>query len=587
MTVGRSSMGQRQSIVSATNAAAPSQPAEDNRDRRRIDDEGCASIPEPMCGPPPAKRAAVATTDLSDRHIRLCAKDAIMAVQERVLSLGMVDGCTTRHSVLPDIAMRRQREDADLCVLDGHTQQAIHEMLHGPLTALQHETALRRHAACGSCNLCDVLRVSDLGQRVFLLVPLRWRGPFARVCHEWNDIARLCWQADEFELVDVLQIVHLRSLGASVAQLSSWVRASQHNKPIFFLLALSEDGRLEQMRIACKKAEPGLRRPDADDDIKVENAKDWHLEDAVPKERPSSSISAQFVVTKHHAYCVIAVRGQALLIKLGGQSSGSHEHMYTERFPSKVTTMSMCPLDNNIIAFGVPVLAEDGVCNLIELVNFAQSAKIQTLRTCHQQPMVMLDYSPDSEQLLSCSGDSIQVWCKETLETRGPGAMEEKAERTLIMPKGSTVRIAKVHPAWTSVLLATNEALEVRELRRCSGELLQLREPDDRGLAMKWRRENMQVTAAAFIAQGNMLVVSDRGDRLLLLNYHGLHAAKRVVLAWEHPSLSRLPIRPECTVCTVTAITECPDVARSEEWRSGVSHLAVSNSRGEVVLVKI
>ena len=61
--------------------------------------------------------------------------------------------------------------------------------------------------------------------------------------------------------------------------------------------------------------------------------------------------------------------------------------------------MSMCPLDNNIIAFGVPILANDGVSNLIDLVNFAQSARIQTLRTRHQFPMIELDYSPDSEQV--------------------------------------------------------------------------------------------------------------------------------------------------------------------------------------------
>ena len=60
--------------------------------------------------------------------------------------------------------------------------------------------------------------------------------------------------------------------------------------------------------------------------------------------------------------------------------------------------MSMCPLDNNIIAFGVPVPTDEEVCNLIELVNFAQSARIQTLRTRHQLPMIELDYSPDSEQ---------------------------------------------------------------------------------------------------------------------------------------------------------------------------------------------
>ena len=57
------------------------------------------------------------------------------------------------------------------------------------------------------------------------------------------------------------------------------------------------------------------------------------------------------------------------------------------------------------------------------------------------------------------------------------------------------------------------------------------------GLALKWRRENLQVTAAAFVAQGNMIVVSDRGDRLLLLTHHGLHAATRCVLPWANPTL--------------------------------------------------
>ena len=47
-------------------------------------------MPRRSDGPPAAKRGCVAvTTDLSDRHIRLCAQDAIMAVQKRVL------GCVT------------------------------------------------------------------------------------------------------------------------------------------------------------------------------------------------------------------------------------------------------------------------------------------------------------------------------------------------------------------------------------------------------------------------------------------------------------------------------------------------------------
>ena len=567
------------------------------------------------------------------------------------------------------------------CVLDQWTQRAFYEMLHGPLTSLQHQTALRRHAAVSTCRLSDVLRVSDLGQRVFLMVPMRWRGSFASVCREWWETTRLCWQADDYELVKVHQHVNLRNLGGPVTQVSSWMRASQ-TKPIFFLLALSEDGRLEQMRISCKKAEPGIRRPDADDDVRVEHSKDWRLEESVPAESAPAdrleAVSSQFVVTKHHAYCVVAVRGQALLVKLGGNSNGTHEHMYTDRFPTRVTTMSMCPLDNNIIAFGVPVASADAtataaaaiaaglaagsgsasdasasatqqVMQVIELVNFAQSSRIQTLATQHTLPLLLLDYSPDSEQLLSVSADCVQVWYKELLESRGPGALDDKPERTLKQSKGTAIRLAKVHPAWTSVLLATNEALEVRELRRPAGETIALssrhmRNEDSDGampLALKWRRENMQVTAAAFVAQGNMLVVSDRGDRLLLLNYHGLTAAKRCVLPWASPSAGLpSPRAPQLGapppldheedapadlqaplghvangngggnggggssssrsrsssagggargVCTVTSIVECPDVVGrcSEEWRSGISQLAVSSSRGDVILIKI
>ena len=90
---------------------------------------------------------------------------------------------------------------------------------------------------------------------------------------------------------------------------------------------------------------------------------------------------------------------------------------------------------------------------------------------------------------------------------------------------------------------------------------------------------------------------------------HGLHAAKRCVLPWADPYSSAPPVHMDVAdegahepshleddhvdmsssrrVCTVTSIVECPDVARTEEWRSGVSQLAVSSSRGDVVLIKI
>jgi hypothetical protein len=162
------------------------------------------------------------------------------------------------------------------------------------------------------------------------------------------------------------------------------------------------------------------------------------------------------------------------------------------------------------------------------------------------------------------------------------------------------------------------------------------------------------VTAATFVSHGNMLIVSDRGDRLLILNYHGLQAAKRCVLPWAIPQRS-LEVPPpvlmdaaagpsrlagggaaagtavarndagadgldplqagavglhfgglgycggssssscRCSdheprgrvVRTVTSLVECPDVTTAEEWRSGVSLLAVSSSRGDIILIKI
>ena len=55
----------------------------------------------------------------------------------------------------------------------------------------------------------------------------------------------------------------------------------------------------------------------------------------------------------------------------------------------------------------------------------------------------------------------------------------------------------------------------MRELRRSAAAATACGAPPLFGL--KWRRDTLQVTAAAFLAQGNMLCVSDRGDGLLLL----------------------------------------------------------------------
>ena len=120
-------------------------------------------------GQPSSKRRAVMiTTDLSDRHIQLCAQDAILAVQRRVVQLQMLDKETELHAFAPFAAVSSSSAPGAVsmlnsvsssgggggasastahasaaaaaaaaggssCVLDRCTQRAFCEMLHGPL----------------------------------------------------------------------------------------------------------------------------------------------------------------------------------------------------------------------------------------------------------------------------------------------------------------------------------------------------------------------------------------------------------------------------------------------------------------------
>jgi len=49
--------------------------------------------------------------------------------------------------------------------------------------------------------------------------------------------------------------------------------------------------------------------------VRLEHTKSWSLEEHCPRASTASlGVDAQFVVTKHHAYCVVAARGQAFLV---------------------------------------------------------------------------------------------------------------------------------------------------------------------------------------------------------------------------------------------------------------------------------
>jgi len=260
----------------------------------------------------------------------------------------------------------------------------------------------------------------------------------------------------------------------------------------------------------------------------------------------------------------------------------------------------------------------------IELINFAASSRLQSIPTAHASALLHLDYSPDSARLLSCSADAVQLW-----ETAAMHARPKPLE-TLVLPESSRLRLSRVSPDWTALLIGTDEALELRDLRRPNDVRRRSSDGGSAGslLSLRWRRDNMQVTAAAFISRGRMLCVSDRGDRLLIFSVDGPTPVKACSLPWHSwgrgvsslteplhdadsthgdgasTSLDSIPIIERSgsakhgRLCVVTAITECPEV-RVGDGRGGspsfpaisapdtCTHLAVSSSQGDVALIKI
>lgn len=61
-------------------------------------------------------------------------------------------------------------------VLDPATQRALYRVLHPHVTSIVHEAALRRHASAQACTLPDVLRLSELAGRIFLMAPATSRS---------------------------------------------------------------------------------------------------------------------------------------------------------------------------------------------------------------------------------------------------------------------------------------------------------------------------------------------------------------------------------------------------------------------------
>tara|TARA_B110001450_G_scaffold61192_1_gene57980 strand:- start:3928 stop:5274 length:1347 start_codon:yes stop_codon:yes gene_type:complete len=430
----------------------------------------------------------------------------------------------------------------------------------------------------------DVLGVLDVGKYLFLKVYMLDRASFGCVCREWATFARAFWNVGKGEAAEVYAIERLRYLsGGGVAKVVAWIYP-RLNQERFCALALGSH-RLEWLTI-----ERGLLPQSVVDTVQLMQATiliDEDEDDDGRSEGPLQGLCS-FAMSKKNTFCVVILHGKAMLLKITRKDQPLGTTAYDESFPKATSAVALDPVNNNIIAFGVivptidvttqgdrsvPLRAEHNHMLRVMGPNASGTGvtTVQTLVTRHRQPIRWLDYSlrPNTPylQLLSCSSDHIALWRRESTMAE---TFETVPQCEFHQPRGVDLLLALPHPTWEYALFATNEALEVRRIPTPS-------ENDaSKALNLRWRFDGMQVTAATFVAKGNMLSVSDRGDRLLLLISHGLLPVKMFYFSWLNPD-------PKAT--RVAAIVECPD--RISSAPTGVMRLIVASSHGDMIALVV
>ena len=429
--------------------------------------------------------------------------------------------------------------------------------------------APRRSRAMSSFTLLD----EDTTRRIFLATDLDDRGAFARVCRMWSEVANRVWAVHHFCVPRERTEVNVESpFGSRVAQLFAWEDHSRSDRQ-FFVLALGECGLMVRYKIRQHAA------TDAERDIMSVRKFDVFLGpmgDRTDDDAPLlPGVPSSFCVTIHQKYAIVVRKGLPALVKSYGHLKQPQSLVHI--LPPAVSCVSMCTIAPRVCASGMPGSRSWSIH--VQMMS-DPATPFQTLETSHQAPIRWLLHSPDGLRLFSCSSDCLQLWWrrlptgalgkKEEAYVQGAMRWEGTPEHTLFQPRGDEVRLAMVHPSWRSVLLATNEALEVRQLVDRSATGGASSTPQQQ-LGIVQRRE-MQVTAACFAVEGSRLVVSDRGDRLLVFVYDGLQPSVQVVLHPFTPSICR----------PVSSMVEFFHTVAS-----GSAYLAVGSDRGHVKLVLV
>ena len=484
----------------------------------------------------------------------------------------------------------------------------------GELERWRLNTALVQHGHSSRCSLFDVLGMRDIGKQLFLKVRMLDRGPFARVCHEWSQFAREFWNVDKYELTDVHDFRLLRYfVGGGVTRVFAWSKPRPPPPDFYFYVLALGAHRLERLMVE-RTMQPGCL-VDTTQTVDVTVLIDVGERQHDHEEAPLPGVSS-FAVTKTKKFCIVILHGRVIMVRISRRHVQPAETAhYDPLFPKPASALALDPCNNNVIVFGVVSVSVEydghdervppqGECvHSLQVVKMPTSGALvvttlQTLATNHLHPIRWLEYSlrPGApyQQLLSCSSDYVALWSRDDVDA---DTIEAVPQCELRLPQGVDVRLVMPHPAWECVLFATNEALEVRRIPGPQDNV-----DESNAFGLRWRAEGLQVTAAVFVAKGNMLAVSDRGDRLLLLSFHGLVPAKRLHLLWrsvlaphdggegvgrENGGEDGAPAQLG-DVRIVVTIAECPDPPPSIlSVSTPLTRLAVGSSLGEVITLAV
>lgn len=434
-------------------------------------------------------------------------------------------------------------------------------------------------------TLIDVLEHDGIGHKLFLLLDIRSRVRLGGVCTTTNSLANALWQTHSFAKHHSPVSMHFigyTSGHSNVVQMASYVPPSSIDSSTLCLLLITSNNCIEKRMIQTKRDKPVyIKNDSAEGGEGGEGGKEWvrpppRLELLVhktfvvdhpphPSYPPSinarnenvynTTISPMFAVERGCARAVVVTpRGCAMLGLMNYNAGIDREFAF--RFPLMVTAVALHPFNSSLHYYAVTDKAAYVKSNLMPSTfhsarradcSISQPTHRQGLASTsrpHQQKILILRQRPSQTasrehcyvtkhtnpiffacfdtdtvsriwpekmaQLFVCaSSDAISVRNNETI--KNDPLVTQETDSFVAFPDES-VRLVQIHPHSKLILVVLAEFLQLRELRNNT-----IYVP---GLKLVCQR-SVSVTAACFSVSGGMVIVSDRGDRILMFSVDG------------------------------------------------------------------